>query len=622
MSGLNIASVNERPRLLVQSGEFERLSGLIETDERAKRWFDWVYARGESALQESPSQYELPDGKRLLSKSRQALQRSLDLATIYRLTDEERFAKRLGRELEAVADFPDWNPSHFLDVAEMTAAVAIGYDWCYEYWSEKERQRFANAIIDHGLEAGMPAYRAMGDPATEPPTEHAWAERPNNWNTVCNAGLTIGALALLEEGYESGLLQTVVQRAHESLELALDAIGPNGGWEEGPVYWSYNANYLVMYYSSIRQSLGCDAVTETPLLRHLGDFPLYLTGPTRKLFSFGDTHEDDIVDTAAMQWLARRYNTPAYARYQWQSLDEAAVSGHSRFLAANLLWYEPEFNVSEGPDLSSLPLDREFPGGDHALTFRSAWNDERATFLGFKGGDKPSGHGDLDVGTFVFDDRGVRWASDLGDYDYTKVEPEFWDDSPEGSRWQFYRKRAEGHNTLVLDPDRGPDQDWTATCPLQRVRSTQDAGTAILDMSQAYPRARQIRRGVRLADGRSRLTVQDEIDIGEDDEGSTNADVWWFVHTKADVEITGRSATLRRNGERLRAVIASPDEATFEVGEATPLPNSPQPDIDGPIDGVSRLTIHLPDVTDTTLTVRLGQTVDLGAPTRSLSKWV
>ena len=36
------------------------------------------------------------------------------------------------KELRAAAAFPDWNPSHFLDTAEMTHAFAIGYDWLYE----------------------------------------------------------------------------------------------------------------------------------------------------------------------------------------------------------------------------------------------------------------------------------------------------------------------------------------------------------------------------------------------------------------------------------------------------------------------------------------------------------
>ena len=31
-----------------------------------------------------------------------------------------------------MSKFEDWNPSHFLDVAEMTAGLAIGYDWLYD----------------------------------------------------------------------------------------------------------------------------------------------------------------------------------------------------------------------------------------------------------------------------------------------------------------------------------------------------------------------------------------------------------------------------------------------------------------------------------------------------------
>ena len=36
-------------------------------------------------------------------------------------------------DLEAVCDvFPDWHPIHDIDLGEMAAAVAIGYDWMYE----------------------------------------------------------------------------------------------------------------------------------------------------------------------------------------------------------------------------------------------------------------------------------------------------------------------------------------------------------------------------------------------------------------------------------------------------------------------------------------------------------
>jgi len=32
----------------------------------------------------------------------------------------------------AAARFGDWNPKHFLDVAEMTFALAIWYDWLFD----------------------------------------------------------------------------------------------------------------------------------------------------------------------------------------------------------------------------------------------------------------------------------------------------------------------------------------------------------------------------------------------------------------------------------------------------------------------------------------------------------
>ena len=70
-------------------------------------------------------------GPRLLDQSRAALRRISTLAGLYRLDGDHRKADRARLEMLAAAAFPDWNPSHFLDVAEMTNALAIGYDWLY-----------------------------------------------------------------------------------------------------------------------------------------------------------------------------------------------------------------------------------------------------------------------------------------------------------------------------------------------------------------------------------------------------------------------------------------------------------------------------------------------------------
>ena len=78
-------------------------------------------------------------------------------------------------------DFPDWNPRHFLDTAEMTHAFAIGYDWGYDAWSPEQRSRLRKAIVEMGFQPALKLYR----PGT------GWTKARHNWNQVCNGGMTL-----------------------------------------------------------------------------------------------------------------------------------------------------------------------------------------------------------------------------------------------------------------------------------------------------------------------------------------------------------------------------------------------------------------------------------------------
>ncbi len=85
-------------------------------------------------------------GRRLLDKSREALRRLFFLSYAYRTTGEQKYFDRAEQELLKISGFSDWNPSHFLDVAEMTMAVAIGYDWLYDKLSPGSRATIKEAI--------------------------------------------------------------------------------------------------------------------------------------------------------------------------------------------------------------------------------------------------------------------------------------------------------------------------------------------------------------------------------------------------------------------------------------------------------------------------------------------
>jgi hypothetical protein len=244
--------------------------------------------------------------------------------------------------------------------------------------------------------------------------------------------------------------------------------------------------------------------------------------------------------------------------------------------------------------LTTLPQDKHFRGAG-VVTFRSAWEDRNAVFLGFKAGDNKANHSNLDLGTFVLDALGVRWALDLGADDYNL--PGYFG----GQRWNYYRLRAEGHNTLVLNPGAAPDQDPRAAASIVKFSSEPGRAFAVVDLTPAYARhAQRVRRGLALLDRRCVL-VQDEV------RADTPADGWWFLHTRADVKVggDGRVAILTEGNARLEARLQGPQDAVFTVLEAEPLPGSPQPTRQNPNKGVRKLAIRFKAVKDLTLGVLL-----------------
>ena len=124
-----------------------------------RAWHQAILADAQGILDAAPSEYVIPDGKRLLATSRRVLHRAQVLSLAYWMGPDARLRDRLWRELEAAAAFKDWNPSHFLDTAEMTHAFAIAYDWLYHEWSDDQRRAIHAAIVRHGLTPGLTSYR-------------------------------------------------------------------------------------------------------------------------------------------------------------------------------------------------------------------------------------------------------------------------------------------------------------------------------------------------------------------------------------------------------------------------------------------------------------------------------
>ncbi len=539
------------PRLVLLAEDLARIRQFIESDATARKYHQRVVAQGEAILRQPPVERVLI-GPRLLDKSRTVVDRIYTLGLLHRLDGQEKWAGRAAREMLAVAAFKDWNPSHFLDVAEMTHGMAVGYDWFYDALTPEQRQTIETAIVEKGLiEAKKAHERNVG-----------WSRSPDNWNNVCNGGITVGALAVADR--EPELANWLVGRMRDSLPKALASYAPDGAWREGPGYWGYATRYTVYALSALQSAVGTDFdLGASPGLSEAGAHRLQITGPTGLFFNFADCGEA-AGDDPSLFWLARQYNRPVLATAQRQFAAE-------RGTARDLMWYDPRGSAE---DIRRLPLDAHFKN-IHVAVMRSAWQDRQAIYVGFKGGDNKAGHAHLDLGTFVLDAMGERWACELGADEYNM--PGYFG----AQRWTYYRLKTEGQNTLALN---GENQNPGAAAPIISFESSKEGARAVADLSQAYRTAGavQVRRGMALRDGRSRVLVQDELEL------SKPADVVWTMHTRAQATVAGLRATLHQGDKTLEAQILSPANAQFSFEEV----NLPPPQ--RPTKGLGKLLIRLP----------------------------
>jgi hypothetical protein len=88
-------------------------------------------------------------------------------------------------------------------------------------------------------------------------------------------------------------------------------------------------------------------------------------------------------------------------------------------------------------------------------------------------------------------------------------------------------------------------------------------------------------------------------------EADAPAEVWWFAHTEAnlDLDSSRRRATLTRDDKRFVAEIVGPPAAAFEVRDAAPLASSPNPKPQASNEGRRKLAIHLTGVRNVDLAV-------------------
>lgn len=586
----------DRPRLIAPSYKWDALPTLIANDLYLKYWNDTIFGNASDYFNKDPVAYFMDGPSGMLDNAREVKERVKAFAYVYRMTKDTKWADRCWLELQNAAgngtkDFgptPEdrWNSAHFLDVAELSSAFGIAYDWLYDIWTPDQKSKIMSTLIQYGLSYGVRAY-------TDSTVYFGWwkTNTTGNWNCVCNAGLTLASLAILGDDTSDTAAQLLGLTVDNAKQNCAFGVTDDGTWTETANYWYFGTTGHAEMASALLTATGSDhgLLTVNDKFATTGNFHMYVYGTT-SLFNWGDHGPNKFSSTAnAMFLYASQYKMPEYALFQRDRPDAAEPW--------SMFWYDPTVS---GAFWNGKALDYFFDNGqDQWVSMRSSWTDFNGVYVAMKAGTNQGHqtHNDLDVGDFVLDAMGTRWAGELGSADY-RYPTYFSNDTQESDRWKWYRKMTEGQNTILIN---NANQLVTAQPSIVKSDSSgtkQGSSTVleldksstalwVVDMSSAYTDS-TVKRGVRLLNGRKQVLIQDEI--------TTQSSIQWRMHTNATVDTSaGTSATLSLDGKTMKVSILSPTSgATFTTSRAVRMQSDvtpPLPDQDNP--GVTVLIISL-----------------------------
>jgi hypothetical protein len=606
----------------------------------------------------------------LLSQARSVLDRTYTLGMLYRLDGNASWAQRAVQEMLHVTAHPtclSWNPSHFLDTAEMMHAVAIGYDWLYStpVLSVADRTTIAHGLATRGLQITAEHWKDWFFTATI------------NWNEVCNGGAIAASLALLDSPVRAhqALAAAVLKNATANIRLSeMSSYGPDGAWSEGSTYWGYATKYALAAIQMLTTATGNDTgLGASPGFDRTGMWRIHNTGPLDDSYNWGDSDADggdeflvDFFGLASQPVAPMRAVTAYWGRSVFNRTLRCQEAGCALAL---LDWPSP--SLGSVNDLENQPTCKSFrfsdSGWDNKTAlgyFRSDWRQSKCAdwnraarpgftckprsaqdqpvWLGFKAGNGQANHNDLDGGSFVFDMAGHRWAVDLGSDSYGL--PSYFDKSAaHGKRYSYYRKSTRGHNTLTFNGvDEHPGwcaQDDHAVSEITEFNCSADAPHGLIDLTPAYakgggpnpptPATERVVRGFSIVQNFSRIIIRDEwIAAGADN-------VTWAMHffgpstRKYSTETTVKLSADNRvailcstSGATITASIDEPTSAQFEVVTPVIKTGSTNPTGAHPVDNLRKLIVVLDPKHDAGLTVSFATpSTPPSPPVRPLSEW-
>ena len=567
----------EHPRLVLNSEIDKVLREKLKLDPVVKNFYSAIKLNAMSVLDEPYLKRE-KIGKRLLHISREMLYRINMLGMVYHIEKEPMILERINNEVLAVCSFSDWNPSHYLDVGEMTMALAFALDWTAGDLPKSTIDKAIKAIIDKGI---MPSYE------TDKRSNIWWIDGNNNWNQVCNGGMIAGSIAIAEVNSE--LAAKTIKRSLSGIPHALDEYKPDGVYPEGSTYWGYGTAFSVVTNAMLESSFGTDfGLGDYPGFKDSAVFRLLMNAPSDWYYNYADCGDKrtDNPDVTLAWFASKSGDELLFERNRFMQSPEK-IGRLRRLNGAGLVWVAQYEKQKE----SELPASWKGEGANPIAVFTGGSNDPYSYYLGCKGGSGTVNHGNMDAGSFIFEINGERWVTDPGNQAYNDLEKtgfDLWNKAQDSQRWTLLNKGNYGHSTITINNQLHKVDGKATIVDFKQGEKPE----VTFDLTPVFEGVLKSSKRKFTKESPTSLLIDDFIEINESTEIIT-----WQLITTFDIEVTGEGATISKPEyssitpqKKLFIENISHPNISMKVISLDP----PPLELDRRIEGLKRLELNIP----------------------------
>jgi len=568
----------QSPRLVLNKKIEENLKKKLKTDPVIQNVYKAIKLNAEGVFEKSIINLDIPMEQRSqdnqLDISRDLLYRINMLAMVYRIEKDHRMLDRINEEVIAACNFPTWNPKHFLDVSEMSLAIAIAIDWTGSDLPASTVDLAKRSLIEKGIKPSWP----------ENGENPGWASSHGNWNQVCNGGMVAASIIVADIAPE--LAANTIHRAIEGMVYSLAEYGPDGVYPEGATYWGYGTSFSVVTAAMFESAFGTDfGMLNYPAFKESAVFKKLCNAPSGMLYNYGDCGERvGRNGDMTLAWFASKTgNKSFFDKDQFMQAPEK-MGNLSRLAGISLVWMAQYVEKGE----ETIPTEWKGDGANPVVFFTGGENDPHKYYFGGKGGRGTVSHGNMDAGSFVFELDGVRWSIDPGNYSsYGVIERtgfQLWSSCQECDRWKLLNKSNFGHSTISVN-NHLHIVDGKATIIDFK---TEERPEATIDMTPTFMGQLKSAQRKFIKDSSNSLLIEDNFELSEDTKLIT-----WQLMTQADVELIEGGAMLKQDGKIIKLEILSHPDFTPSVISLDPPPFY----LDTKKEGLKRLEIRFPSWT-------------------------